>query len=241
VQFRLLEALLGLRREQRVALARLPLDRLPQEQREALARAEAEPSLFELVEKWLERTPFLELPGYQFWASYRAAVDAMLAGDRRSIEKNPTLSEPERAVQLRELDATAQGFAALLDEAAHRKLVGEGRRRLSQRATLAALLIHLYRDRPILHLPFRLLTLLVDLDERLSVWRYRHAAMAQRMIGSKIGTGGSAGHHYLMGTVERNRIFTDLVELSTYLIPRSALPELPPELERRLGFYFPRE
>jgi tryptophan 2,3-dioxygenase len=161
----------------------------------------------------------------------------MLAGDRRSIEKNPTLSEPERAVQLRELDATAQGFAALLDEAAHRKLVGEGRRRLSQRATLAALLIHLYRDRPILHLPFRLLTLLVDLDERLSVWRYRHAAMAQRMIGSKIGTGGSSGQDYLKATVEAHRIFTDFFNLSTYLVPRSMLPRLPQELQRELGFH----
>ena len=44
-----------------------------------------------------------------------------------------------------------------------------------------------------------------------------------------------------MGTVERNKVFADLFNLSTFLIPRSALPDLPPDLRRRLGFYFPRE
>ena len=103
----------------------------------------------------------------------------------------------------------------------------EGRRRLSHRATRAALFIHLYRDQPILHLPFRFLTLLVDVDELLATWRYRHALMVHRMIGTKIGTGGSSGHRYLLATVERNKVFTDLYDLSTFLISRSALPPLP--------------
>jgi tryptophan 2,3-dioxygenase len=38
-----------------------------------------------------------------------------------------------------------------------------------------------------------LLTLLMDIDEMLALWRYRHALMVQRMIGVKIGTGGSSG------------------------------------------------
>ena len=129
----------------------------------------------------------------------------------------------------------------MLDEAAHERLREAGERRLSHRATRAALFIHLYRDQPILHLPFRLLRTLVDVDELLSTWRYRHALMVHRMIGTKIGTGGSSGHHYLLNTVERNKVFTDLFNLSTFLISRSALPALPADLERRLGFYFPRE
>jgi tryptophan 2,3-dioxygenase len=200
-----------------------------------------QPSLFDLVEKWLERTPFLELPGYQFWASYRAAVEEMLADDRRTIEAHPSFTPEERALQLGELDRTRQSFEALLDEPTHERLRQEGSRRLSHRATLAALLIHLYRDQPILHQPFRFLTLLVDVDERLATWRYRHALMVHRMIGTKIGTGGSSGHHYLMGTVERSKVFVDLFNLSTFLIPRSALPELPDAIARRLGFHYPRE
>lgn len=240
VQFRLIEMKLGLRREQRVKIERLSEPALL-EQRRALEEAAASPSLFTLVERWLERTPFLELPGYQFWQSYRQAVEKMLESDQRTIEGGALLSENERRAQLQELQLTRAGFDALFDESTHQKLVAEGQRRLSFRATLAALLIHLYREQPILHLPFRFLTALVDIDELLAGWRYRHALMVHRMIGAKIGTGGTSGHRYLLATVERHKVFTDLYNLSTFLISRSALPTLPPDVERRLGFYYPRE
>jgi tryptophan 2,3-dioxygenase len=241
-QFRLLENRLGLRSQNRASLERSPMPgRLGAAPRQALGASETEPSLFDLVEKWLERTPFLEVPGYQFWQGYAAAVQAMLSRDRRTIETNATLGDGEKQAQLAALAETGASFDAVLDESAHERLRAEGRRRLSHRATRAALFIHLYRDQPILHLPFRFLTLLVDVDELLSTWRYRHALMVHRMIGTKIGTGGSSGHRYLLATVERNKIFTDLYDLSTFLISRSALPPLPPEMERRLGFYFPRD
>jgi tryptophan 2,3-dioxygenase len=239
VQFRLIEKKLGLRGTEGAAAEGTPATSPTHGQ--AGHESETGLSLFAAVEKWLERIPFLELPGYEFWASYRAAVDAMLAADRRTIETNPTLSPAKKQVQLTELAETEAGFQAVLDAAAHERLRSGGQRRLSHRATQAALLIHLYRDQPILHLPFRFLTALVDIDELLSTWRYRHALMVHRMIGTKIGTGGSSGHHYLLATVERNKIFADFYNLSTFLISRSALPALPPDLERRLGFYYPRD
>ncbi|MBM7773033.1 tryptophan 2,3-dioxygenase [Actinokineospora baliensis] len=42
---------------------------------------------------------------------------------------------------------------------------------------------------------------LVDLDEGLQEWRYRHVKMVERTIGAKQGTGGSAGAAYLRGTL----------------------------------------
>lgn len=42
---------------------------------------------------------------------------------------------------------------------------------------------------------------LVDLDEGLQEWRYRHVKMVERTIGHKIGTGGSAGAAYLRSTL----------------------------------------
>jgi tryptophan 2,3-dioxygenase len=239
VQFRLIELTLGLRAEQRVPLERLPAGpSLSDERRQALAAAQAGPSLFAAVERWLERTPFLESPGFQFWEAYRAAVDAMLERDRRAIDANPTLGAEERRAQQAELEQTRRSFEAVLDEGSHERLRAEGRRRLSFRATQAALFIHLYREQPILHLPFRFLTLLVDVDEQLASWRYRHALMVHRMIGTKIGTGGTSGHRYLLQTVERNKVFSDLCDLPTLLISRSALPALPPDVERRLGFAY---
>jgi tryptophan 2,3-dioxygenase len=44
---------------------------------------------------------------------------------------------------------------------------------------------------------------LVDLDEGLQEWRYRHVKMVERTIGDKSGTGGSSGAHYLRTTVSR--------------------------------------
>jgi len=42
---------------------------------------------------------------------------------------------------------------------------------------------------------------LVDIDEGLAEWRYRHVMMVQRTIGKKPGTGGSSGVDYLRGTL----------------------------------------
>ena len=56
------------------------------------------------------------------------------------------------------------------------------------------------------------------------------------MIGIKIGTGGSSGHKYLKETAEKHTIFDDFSNLSSYIIPRSALPELPNNLKKELGF-----
>ena len=50
---------------------------------------------------------------------------------------------------------------------------------------------------------------LVDLDEGLQEWRYRHVKMVERTIGAKIGTGGSAGAAYLRETLFQP-LFEDL-------------------------------
>ena len=42
---------------------------------------------------------------------------------------------------------------------------------------------------------------LVDIDEGLQEWRYRHVKMVERTIGSKIGSGGSSGVEYLASTL----------------------------------------
>jgi tryptophan 2,3-dioxygenase len=44
---------------------------------------------------------------------------------------------------------------------------------------------------------------LVDLDEGLQEWRYRHVKMVERTIGDKAGTGGSAGAAYLRTTLSK--------------------------------------
>lgn len=238
-QFRLMENKLGLQPEQRMLFDKQAyFARLSKEHQEIILASEQMPSLFDLVEAWLERTPFLEFGEFNFWEHYQQAVEDMLGREEHTIRTNPILSEKDREEELRELQMTRRSFEALFDPEKHRALVDKGARRLSHKATQAALLINLYRDEPMLHLPFQLLTTLIDVDELLTAWRYRHAQMVQRMIGSKIGTGGSSGHSYLRRTADAHKIYTDLAELSTYLIPRSALPELPQEVRKQLDFYY---
>jgi tryptophan 2,3-dioxygenase len=67
-------------------------------------------------------------------------------------------------------------------------------------------LLEVYRDDSG---PSTVAELLVDLDEGLQEWRYRHVKMVERTIGSKAGTGGSAGAAYLRRTLFRP-LFPDL-------------------------------
>jgi tryptophan 2,3-dioxygenase len=57
---------------------------------------------------------------------------------------------------------------------------------------------------------------LVDLDEGVQEWRYRHVKMVERTIGTKHGTGGSSGVEYLRGTLFRPA-FPDLWEIRSRL------------------------
>jgi tryptophan 2,3-dioxygenase len=236
VQFRLIENKLGMRRRDRLQINDAPYtSRFTEEDAARVEASEKEPSLFDLIEGWLERTPFLHFGDFDFWREYRRAVDAMLAADRASIQRNPTLTDGEKATQLAGVEATARRFADVFEQGTSEPAAAPGRH-FSRRALQAALLINLYRDEPILHLPFRLLALLADIDRNFTTWRQRHAQMVMRMIGTRIGTGGSSGHEYLDRTAERHRVFADLSALASFFIPRSALPKLPPDVRSRMGF-----
>jgi tryptophan 2,3-dioxygenase len=73
-------------------------------------------------------------------------------------------------------------------------------------AQIQATLIEIYRHDPALT---QLCESLIDLDEGLHEWRFRHVMMVQRTIGAKIGTGGSSGAEYLRSTLFRP-VFPDL-------------------------------
>jgi tryptophan 2,3-dioxygenase len=242
LQFRLIETRLGLRPAERLNFEDRPFDaRLSSAERERLRAAAAEPSLKDLIERWLERTPFVHVAGYDFREVYRQAVTEILEGDAALVRANPALGAAELESELRSIESARARFDSLFDEAEHRRLVEAGAWRLSWRALQAALFINLYRNEPVLQLPFRLLSGLMDIDENLTHWRYRHALMVQRMIGRKVGTGGSSGSDYLKQTAERHRVFGDLFALSTFYIPRSRLPALPAELRRIMGYRYAEE
>ena len=242
VQFRLIETRLGLRRSERVTFDDRPYDaRMPEADRARLRAAENEPSLSDLIERWLERTPFVSVANYDFREVYGQAVDDMLEGEAALVRGNPALEEAAKESELQSIAASRDRFRSIFNETRHRELLEQGVWRLSWRALQAALFINLYRHEPVLQLPFRLLSGLMDIDETLTNWRYRHALLVHRMIGRKVGTGGSSGHDYLSRTAEKHRIFDDFFALSTFFIPRSRLPALPAELRRIMGYSYAAE
>lgn len=233
VQFREIELRLGLS----TRLGRASFSRFCEKDRHYLENVTQQSSLLKLVDAWLCRMPYVEFGEFNFWQSYRTAVDKMLYKDAAIIRKNPLLTNDEIARQLTELERTRHSFEYLFDKQQYRKHKDTGSLTLSYEATLAALFIRLYRDEPLLQPPFRLLNCLMAIDHHLIAWRSGHMIMVHRMLGTKIGTGGSSGQKYLQGTISEKRIFSDLFNLSTYLIPRSQLPELPENLRRNLGYY----
>lgn len=239
IQFKMLEISLGLKHEYRIDFDKQSFYmRLTQEHREFLQRLEKQPSLFELVEKWLERIPFLQFDNFDFWQHYREATEQMLASDREIIENNHFLSPKDKMRELKELESTDKSFEALLCRKQYPQMQAKGHFRMSQDAVLAALFIQQYSEEPMFNLPCQLLHHLATIDEKLTIWRYKHAMMVQRMLGTKIGTGGSSGHGYLKKTTDSNRIFIDLFNMSTFIHARSSLPDLPDNVKESLGFAF---
>ena len=238
-QFRMVELMLGLKSKQRITYNQAPYtDAFEGMQREKLKELENSKSMLDLLEAWLERTPFLEFKNFNFLKEYKEAVKKMLNEESKAIRTSAILTEEEKKMRLMMLGDTDTYFASVLDETQHNQLIEKGELRLSYKATMAALLINLYRDEPILQMPYLFISKLLEIDDLLTTWRFRHAQMVMRMLGRKTGTGGSSGHKYLRETADKHKIFSDLHNISTLLIPRSMLPKLPVELKMELGFYF---
>ncbi|MCR9203571.1 MAG: tryptophan 2,3-dioxygenase, partial [Halobacteriovoraceae bacterium] len=240
VQFREIEVTMGLQTNKRKAVDRdYFLGRLVEEDKKRILDLEKKPTLLDHLNNWLERMPFTKKNNFNFWEEYEKVIEGMLKRDEEIINQNlATLSPKIKEAQLANLDSTKKTFKALFDEASYDQLRETGKKKFSQKATLNALFILLYRDEPLLQLPYRLITCLMDIDENFTTWRYRHALMAHRMLGTRIGTGGSSGHEYLKMAADNNRVYIDIFDLSTFIIPRKDLPVLPDEIKKELNFSY---
>ncbi|GAB5388508.1 MAG: hypothetical protein Alpg2KO_14760 [Alphaproteobacteria bacterium] len=241
-QFRLIETRLGLPRSVRLKYDNKAFDdRLPEDDRAKVTAAEDAPSLLTQLDHWLARTPFVAMGDYAFETAYGQAIHDMLDGEARIIDAQPFLTDEEKQVQKASLDRSRQMLRSILDAEQYEAEAKRGGWRMTRNALQAALFINLYRDEPALQMPHRLLAALMDIDEGMSQWRYRHALMAQRMIGRKVGTGGSSGHDYLARSAEQHRVFGDLFALATFMLPRAKLPPLPGDVARAMGYRYQTE
>ncbi len=228
-QFKIIEAKLGLKFEQRHGQSYYT-SQLKQPDIDSIKDAEQGNTVLELINKWLERMPFFKedelwknyVPSsseqvphplnnfHAFWRDYENIYAAGLAdGEKINIEHF-------RRIFFEETENTE--------------------RALSPEARRSALFIMIYRGFPMLELPFQLLNTLLEIDNQLGNWRYRHINIVRRMIGTRIGTGGSTGEGYLQGAMDKHYIFKEISQLNSFLIDRRKLPKLPEEVVKKLGY-----
>jgi tryptophan 2,3-dioxygenase len=220
IQFKMLEAYLGLKMENRHG-QEYYISQLRPEDAQKIREVEKVKPLIELVNEWLERMPFFDDEKYwegadikgelhPFWKNYKEIYsDSLTDGEKNNLNVFDSLvlsseKKPEWS--------------------------------LSPKARRAALFIMLYRDYPLLQLPFGFINVLLEIDEGISTWRYRHMSMVHRIIGMRTGTGGSTGKDYLSGALAKHHIFAEFAALTSFLIERNKLPVLSNELKSKLGF-----
>ncbi len=211
MQFKILEARLGLRMEARFGKMYYTSQLRP-DHKAQIEALENEPTLLELVNAWLERMPFLQ---ERFWPG------------------EPNFFERLEKLYVDSLVKGEEGNAKLW-----RKIFVEGseERHFSPAAARSALFIMLYRDEPIFQQAFRFLDSLLDIDTVMASWRARHISMVHRMIGLRVGTGGSTGQSYLKGAMDSHHIFSEIADLSSFLFERRKLPPLPDALKKAVQF-----
>jgi len=212
-QFKILEAKLGLKYESRHG-QEYYISQLQQKEIDIIKEAEDGSSVIELVNRWLERMPFAEESKYwgdkTYWELYENSFFSSLADG-----------------EIKNLDAYKKIFYEVSENE---------QRALSPKACRSALFIMLYHGYPMLELPFQLLDTLLEIDNQLGNWRYRHINMIRRMIGTRLGTGGSTGAGYLQGAMDKHYIFKEISQLNSFLIDRRKLPDLPSNIAEVLGY-----
>ena len=149
---------------------------------------------------------------------FRELEFALGLKEPRALERYPEGSEARRRLERRLAASTLwDAFLRYLQAngvpVPRTDLERDVTRSVEPSPELRPALVEIYRHRPELA---ELCERLVDLDEGLQEWRYRHVKMVQRTIGTRFGTGGSAGAEYLMRTLNKP-LFPDLWAIRTEL------------------------
>jgi tryptophan 2,3-dioxygenase len=192
------------------------------------ARIESGPSLKRVIYDWLSRTPIDGPSGAdgvdRFVASYLAAHRAE-AQDRmaRAKEQAMTPADDERLRGRYEAEiAQAAAFLTGNDDPG----ADEATRTHRRRVRAALVFLESYRELPRLAWPRELVDATLEMEQSMLIWRQRHARMAERVIGRRTGTGGSAGVDYLDQTALRYRIFGDMWAVRTLLLRKPSVPPI---------------
>ncbi len=260
-QFRQIEAMLGLRMEDRhnkehYKNTEVHSGGFKAEDHQTITETEQAPTILSGLKQWLDRMPFLNEEYLEDYVSsthanhhLRAKADAVMVDYLFAYEE---IQAEARDVKInglyrkKVLGEDTKDDVKKITDSFHNSMhifdktfMADGSGPFSAKEMRAALFITSYRHMPMLRLPFELISSVTEIDELFSSWRYRHFQIAMKMIGNKPGTGGSAGAEYLLGALAKNKVFHDLAVLPTYYLRRDQLPILGDKLTSFLTFKQP--
>lgn len=161
VQFRILENKLGLERSKRMRYNKQEYTKVLTAEHEELVTRKASDgtkTLFGVLQKWLERFPFLHSHDWDFWAHYKAAVnDYILEEKQLYLNNEESVDDPVHEKEIEAaLEASYQShvltFNCIFSQNKYEELRKNGKVRLSYTAMQAALMIMLYREEPVLQM-----------------------------------------------------------------------------------------
>lgn len=233
VQFKVIEALLGLKREKDLAGFQFNDD----DKLRLLEQSKHE-DLFSCFVKWLEAMPFNYELNTPFWKNFFSLVQDYQQKEEHFTEREDAVSQNQCKIHLKLTEKNQSLYLALLNQEKFNEKLNAHQKKLPFSATVSALFIFLYCDEPTLSLPYRIIQELMNLEEKIALWRFRHLAMVQRMLGFKMGTGGTSGQEYLKKQIESKSFFKDFFELASYLIPREKIPAIPRALKKKMKDFF---
>lgn len=179
-----------------------------------LRRVIDETSIHAALRRWLLRTP-IDRTGADGWIPEAPEADARavayaeryLAAMARHLGENPYDDDARRAAAV---------------QAARAWLLGADPE--TRRVRTALLFIESHRDLALLSWARLLLDHVVAVEEQLLLWRMRHARMVERLIGRRIGTGGTPAEY--LDTTLHYRIFSDLWDVRQFILPKRHVPAL---------------
>ncbi|MEO5728886.1 MAG: tryptophan 2,3-dioxygenase family protein [Byssovorax sp.] len=249
-QMREIEIILGLEDASRIPLGR------EGSYKEALRGADGKPSpathrveariaggasLKSAVYDWLARTP---IDGSSTQDAADAFIERIILAHRSEISTRITLAQ-QQALTPEDIERLAARYEREIAAAAaflrgEDELVGESgkpgiggpapstdeERAYRRRVRAAIVFLESYRELPRLTWPREVVDSLVEMEQRMLIWRQRHARMVERVIGRRTGTGGSAGVDYLDQTALRYRVFGDVWTVRSLLLRKATLPPL---------------
>lgn len=213
LQFRLLEHVLGV---DAVSAQGCPHYRLNEQDFAVLEKAHLTITIRECLIHILANLPYAKQDLPAFWEAYAKEILLTHQYERKIIQGNECLNQVERHVQLQQIDNNFACFKSWYD----------GAETISSRAEFVSLYIFLHHENDRFNSWYQLLKNLMDIDEQMCLWRFHHYMMVQRMIGHKIGTGGSSGQTYLKNHLESHRAFVFLLNLINFLLPPQQIPKV---------------